>query len=201
MIFKANENLLGKWVLNPQKEGFAFGLVMLSVLFFLGGCDQNGKSKKTEEASEQKIARATIGYPAPDFTLLDIDEKSFTLSQDKGKIVLVNFWATWCTPCRVEMPSIEALYHSFDRSELEILSVSSDVQGAAVVKPFFYSYRLTFPALIDANSKVTNLYKVRAVPATYIIDQEGIITHRFFGAKNWNNKEMKDLIRKLIKSG
>ena len=200
-MFRLSENLRGKWVFYIQKEGLTFGLLLLSFWFFLGGCDQAGKSKKTEEISEQKVARATIGYPAPDFTLLDIDGKSFNLSQEKGKIVLVNFWATWCTPCRVEMPSIEALYHRFDRNEFEIFTVSSDVQGAAVVKPFIQSYRLTFPALIDENFMVTNLYKVRALPATYIIDQEGIITHRFFGAKNWNNKESTDLIRKMIQSG
>ncbi len=96
---------------------------------------------------------------------------------------------------------MEALYQQFDRNEFEILTVSSDFEGARVVEPFFKSLKLTFPALIDNNQRITELYQVRSLPSTYIIDQNGIITHRFLGAKYWDEKKSKDLIRKLIKTG
>jgi peroxiredoxin len=98
------------------------------------------------------------------------------------------------------MPSMQSLYSGFDRDDFEILAISSDVEGASVVKPFMEALHLTFPALIDADFQVTNLYQVRAVPATFLIDREGVITHRFLGAKMWNDQASRDLIRKLIQS-
>jgi len=179
--------------------------VGLFICFFatllLLGCSQSDEAKENGEDGKPRVARATIGYPAPDFTLLDVDGKSVSLSENRGRVLMVNFWATWCTPCRVEMPSMESLYRQFNRKEFEIWSVSSDFEGARVVKPFMKSYNLTFPALIDENFEVNNLYQVRSLPTTYIIDQEGVITHRYFGAKNWNEEASKEIIRKLIQSG
>ena len=174
--------------------------LFLLIAVCLGACDRGGESENTQDQSTQPITKATIGYPAPDFTLLDLSGEPVTLSEERGKVILLNFWATWCTPCRIEMPSMQSLYSGFNRDDFEILAVSSDVEGASVVKPFMEALHLTFPALIDADFQVTNLYQVRAVPATFLIDREGVITHRFLGAKMWNDQASRDLIRKLIQS-
>ena len=191
-----------RFLVSPKKVYPPVGLIVCSfATLLLLGCSQSDEANKNGEEVQPRVARATIGYPAPDFTLLDVDGKSVSLSENRGRVLLINFWATWCTPCRVEMPSMEALYRQFNRKEFEIWSVSSDFEGAQVVKPFMKSYNLTFPALIDENFEVNNLYQVRSLPTTYIIDQEGIITHRYFGAKNWNEEASKEIIRKLIQSG
>jgi peroxiredoxin len=189
-------------VVNLKTAFPSTGLLIGSfAILVLLGCSQVDEAQENGEGVQTSVAKATIGYPAPDFTLLDVDGKSVSLSDNRGRVLLVNFWATWCTPCRVEMPSMETLYRQFSREEFEILSVSSDFEGAAVVKPFMRSYQLTFPALIDNDFEVSNLYQVRSIPATYIIDQEGVITHRYFGAKVWNDEASKEIIRKLIQSG
>ena len=95
---------------------------------------------------------------------------------------------------------MQSLYSVFNRSDFEILTVSSDVEGISVVKPFMDELHLTFPALIDADFQVDDLYQVRSVPATFLIDREGVITHRFFGARMWNDQASNELIRKLIQS-
>ncbi|MEO5956651.1 MAG: TlpA disulfide reductase family protein, partial [Nitrospiraceae bacterium] len=104
-----------------------------------------------------------LGEPAPNFRLRDLNGHSVSLSDLRGKVVLLNFWATWCGPCRVEMPAMEELYRTFSRNDFEILAVSTDAQGASVTRPFQQENHLTFPILHDADYRVGLTYGARSL--------------------------------------
>jgi len=119
------------------------------------------------QLNETEKVRATV-----DFTLKDLDGKSWTLSSLKGKVVVVNFWATWCPPCRKEMPDLEILSKRFKDKGLVVLAIS-DEEAVKTVKPFIDKNGYTFPILIDTGRTVNDKYKVDGIPKTFIYDRKG----------------------------
>ena len=140
------------------------------------------------------------GEPAPNFQLRDMNGRIMSLSDLRGKVVLLNFWATWCGPCRIEMPAMERLYRTYDRKDFEILAVSTDAQGVAVTKPFQQENKLTFPILHDADFRVGLSYGARTLPMTFMVDRQGIVRQHIFGARDWEAPEAHQLIEMLMKS-
>jgi len=122
-----------------------------------------------------------VGAPAPDFTLKDLDGNSVSLSSEKGKVVLINFWATWCGPCRLEMPAIEQRYEAYKDQGFVVLAVDFD-EPVTDVGAFAHAYNLTFPVLLDPGAKVNDLYRIIGYPTTFFVDREGIITRQHVGA-------------------
>lgn len=142
-----------------------------------------------------------LGDPAPNFQLRDLDGNMVELSQFRGKVVLLNFWATWCGPCREEMPSMEQLYRNVPRKDFEILAVSTDPQGVVVTRPFQQEMGLTFPILHDPDMRVGLSYGARSLPMSFMIDRHGIVRHKIFGGpRNWDSSEGLKLIQVLMKS-
>ncbi|NIS69309.1 MAG: redoxin domain-containing protein [Proteobacteria bacterium] len=141
---------------------------------------------------------AKVGEPAPEFTLPTLDGKSARLADYRGKVVLLNFWATWCPPCIWEMPSMESLYQRFKGREFEILGVSIDAKGESVVRPFVDDHGITFPVLLDPDSQVYKRYGVTGVPESFIIDKDGKVASKIVGARNWMEKEWLDYFDRLI---
>ena len=148
--------------------------------------------------AERNVVR--LGEPAPNFQLRDLNGRLVTLSDLRGKVVLLNFWATWCGPCRVEMPAMEQLYRMFQRKDFEILAVSTDAQGVAITRPFQQENHLTFPILHDADYRVGLTYGARSLPMTFMIDRQGVVRHQVFGARDWGAPEAQQLVQMLIKS-
>jgi peroxiredoxin len=146
-------------------------------------------------APTQVHSRAVM---APDFSLPDLDGNIRRLSSFRGRVVLLNFWATWCPPCRVEMPSLEALYQAYRHQGLEVVAVASDVQGVEVVQPFIAQHHLTFLSLLDTTSHVTRVYGVTSLPTTYVLDQEGRLVTVEIGGRNWATAEVRALITSLL---
>ena len=141
-----------------------------------------------------------LGELAPDFQLRDLNDRLVTLSGLRGKVVLVNFWATWCGPCRVEMPAMEQLYQTFSRKDFEILAVSTDAQGVAITRPFQQENHLTFPILHDVDYRVGLTYGARSLPMTFMVDRQGVVRHQIFGSRDWRAPEARQLVHMLMKS-
>jgi cytochrome c biogenesis protein CcmG, thiol:disulfide interchange protein DsbE len=136
-----------------------------------------------------------IGTAAPDFTIQDADRK-VVLSELRGKVVVLNFWATWCGPCVEEMPSLVQLQQRFKDKGITVLGVSIDVDGDAYHK-FLKDYKIDFPTVRDPDQKTSGLYGSFKWPETYIIDRDGIVRRKFIGAVDWSQPEVVDFLSKL----
>lgn len=143
------------------------------------------------------------GVAAPDFALPKLaaedtrDPGLLSLAELEGRVVLVNFWATWCAPCESEMPAMERLYQALPRDGFELLAVSID-DIVADVEGFQERYQLSFPILLDQDQAVYKIYQTMGVPESLLIDQRGQIVERYVGPREWDAQEYLERIRDLI---
>ncbi len=135
---------------------------------------------------------------ADNFTLATPDGKRVALGDFRGKMVFVNFWATWCPPCREEMPSMERLYRREKDHGLVILAVSLDSDPKAV-SPFVKEHGLTFPVVVDTKMDAANLYGVRAVPSSFMIDRDGYMRGIALGSRAWDGEDAIALVNGMIR--
>ena len=135
------------------------------------------------------------GVMAPDFTLTNLSGKKVKLSSYRGKVVLVNFWATWCYPCSMEVPSMEALYKKMKKMKFEILGVK--IKDKPFGKKFIDENSLGFPVLID-DTDIALQYGITGVPETYIIDKKGRIAEKVVGSVNWDDEDVITYLKKLM---
>ena len=138
------------------------------------------------------------GIAAQDFRLPTLTGDYLTLSDYRGKVVFLNIWATWCPPCRDEMPSMESLYQKLKGRRFELLAVSIDKEREKAVQPFAAKYGLTFPVLLDPDGKTYRLYGLTGVPESFIIDKNGTVIHKVIGPQDWTRKEWLDFFDKII---
>jgi peroxiredoxin len=117
---------------------------------------------------------------APGFELVNIQEKTISLSQVSGTPIIVNFWATWCEPCKLEMPALQAVYEAYKDHGLRILAVNLG-ESREVASRWANEMRLTFDILLDPTQAIGSLYQLRGQPSTYVISPDGIITHIYYG--------------------
>ena len=152
----------------------------LAVLFYYG-LDLGGTDSTQSEVIEgvNLPVSASVGSAAPDFELQDLDDQTFALSEMRGKIVVLNFWATWCEPCKLEMPFFEQLHNS-GQSDMEIWGVNFD-ESPQQVENFVEEFNLSFPILLDPGGVVQDLYRVRGYPTTYVVDESGVIRFHHIG--------------------
>ena len=143
----------------------------------------------------------TAGKPVPDLELPTLQGKSISLKSLRGKVVFLNFWATWCLPCRHEMPAMERLYGRLKEKGFEILAVSIDARGEEVVAPFVKKLGLTYPILLDRDMDALRAFGVRGMPTTFLIDREGRIAHLAVGPREWDGKDALKLIRGIMNRG
>jgi thiol-disulfide isomerase/thioredoxin len=143
-------------------------------------------------------------YPEPiplqDFRLPDLDGAKRTLGELEGTFVFLNFWATWCPPCREEMPSMQRLYEQYGGRGLEILAVSS-MEDPRTVSDFVAENGYTFPILLDEDGRASNLYAIRAIPTTYLIDRAGFVLAGRPGGQDWASPAVIEAFATLIVLG
>lgn len=143
-------------------------------------------------SSSSKEARPEVGYTAPDFTLSDLDGKQVNLSDLRGQVVYLNFWATWCPPCREEMPAIQAIHEEMG-DKVKVLAVN--VEGTRdEVSAFAKEFGLGFQIALDGDLSVARMYQVRGIPVSLFIDKNGVIRAKFVGGLT--KDRMAEAIRK-----
>ncbi|HKK14350.1 MAG TPA: TlpA disulfide reductase family protein [Gammaproteobacteria bacterium] len=134
---------------------------------------------------------------APGFALKDMNGKVHHLSDYRGQVVLVNFWATWCPPCRREMPSMERAWKKLKKQDVTILAVNVG-EDVDTIFPFTGNYPVTFPILLDQSSKVVKRWPVLGLPTTFVVDPRGRIAYRAVGGRKWDAPALLKTIRSLI---
>ena len=163
--------------------------------------------EEEEVAAEERLIQllyASVGvqrinppFEAEGFTLEDLRGSMMSLKDFRGKVIFLNFWASWCGPCRIEMPAMELLWQVFQNDDFVILAV--DVKEERdTVSSFIEKNDYTFPVLLDSRGKVANMYDVRAYPTSFLIDREGKVVGKAVGAREWASKDSFDLIEYLL---
>lgn len=174
-----------------------FTIIVLMGLVIYGVYDHYGRKQAGSTVEQQAQEGIHKGQHAPDFELKDLQSKTVKLSDFKGKKVLINFWATWCPPCRMEMPHMQKFYEDYSSQGVVILgiNITATEQSPDAAIPFAKKYGLTYPIVLDENGTTMDKYQVTAYPTTYVVDSQGIIREVFQGAINYNI--MKDEISKI----
>jgi peroxiredoxin len=131
-----------------------------------------------------------------DFTLVDVNAREVRLADLRGNTVFLNFWTTWCPPCRSEMPDMEKLYQNFKDKHFAMVAVSLR-EAAEVVKQFTESHRLNFTVVLDQNGEVSRQFRIRSIPTTYILNTRGQIVGVAPGPRKWNSSDMIALVKHL----
>jgi peroxiredoxin len=157
----------------------------------------DGDQKPERLFDEMDITQLPPTAVPLDIGLQDVNGMTVKLSDFKGKIMFLNFWATWCPPCRIEMPSMEKLHNKFKNEDFVMLAIDLQ-EPASVVKKFFKEYKLTFMALLDPDGEASGLFGVRSIPTTFILDKEGRIIGGAVGSREWDSKESFALFEYLI---
>ena len=142
-----------------------------------------------------------VGSQAPEFSLSDLSGNAMRLANLKGRVVFLNVWATWCEPCREEMPSMQSLYARLHGGDFEMLGVNADQGDRAVVEQFVRQYGLTFPVLLDPDLQIAGRYGVTGYPETFIIDRNGRVVDHRLGPRDWDSTESHAAFRRLIERG
>jgi thiol-disulfide isomerase/thioredoxin len=160
--------------------------------------------KKSERAPAEESYFKKLGIEksekktsAPDFVLEDLFGRRSSLKDFRGKVVFLNFWATWCIPCRQEMPAMEKLHRELKKEGLEVVAVNFK-EGREEIQKFFTELGLTFTALLDKDGKVFEKYGAWGLPVTYIIDQKGALVGKAAGYKDWHSRDAKAFFRWLL---
>ena len=134
--------------------------------------------------------------PAPDFALSDIDGQTHRLSDYRGQVLVVNFWATWCPPCREEMPSMDRASQTLAADGIQMLAVNVGEDEDTIFQ-FTANYPVGFPLLMDRDSKVAEAWPIRGLPTTFVVDPQGRIAYRAIGGRDWDQAELLDPVHAL----
>jgi len=204
-----------------RKRKWTIGIIVLLAVVFgtyiswhlLSGKEERVSIEEKEWEEEEEIAKeeeplqllyASLGiqranppFEAEDFILEDLRGSMVSLKDFQGKVVFLNFWGSWCGPCRIEMPAMELLWQIFQDDDFVILAV--DVREKRdEVSSFIENNRYTFPVLLDSWGRVANIYSVRYYPTTFLIDREGKVVGKAVGAREWASEDSFDLIKYLL---
>ena len=142
------------------------------------------------------MTRLPVGTRAPDFILRDMDGNRFSLADYRGKPVIINFWASWCPPCREEMPSMQRAWEKLQHEDILLLAINVGEDEDTIFQ-FTANYPVDFPLLLDQDSAVTGEWPVKGLPTTYVVDPKGDLVYRAIGGREWDDDDLLDQVRAL----
>ena len=165
------------------------------LLLTAGGCTSDG------ETAGNAGGRVEVGLPAPSYTTVSLDGDSVSLAQQRGKVVLLNIWATWCHPCRTEIPELRAIHGRYRDRGLELVGVSVDTDGTdETIRTFMKDFQMTFPIWRDPDERISTQFLAVGVPATFLIDKQGILRWRKTGPIAPNDTSLTAAIERALGS-
>lgn len=169
--------------------------IIISGLLFVFKSNQDGGLTST---SGTRLLTKLNGKPAPTFRLLDMDEKEHTLADYKGKPVIVNFWATWCPPCREEIPSMNRAWRKIKDEGIAMLAINVG-ESSDEVFTFTGEHPIDFTVLLDQSGMTSAKWPIKGLPTTFIVDPEGNLVYQATGGRDWDADEILDVVRQLKK--
>jgi len=186
-------------------QKLASTITLLIIALGLLGCSSDsqqssGQATKPEpqiDPNSVPLYKSKKQVEATDFKATELSGKTFRLSNQKGNVVLMNIWATWCAPCREETPELVNLYNKYKNKGLVILGVSIDKQGESVVRPFMKKYNVNYPIVIDDGTIMDKYGPTMGIPTSYLIDKQGKL--RYFAVGALTQKELEPRIQNMLK--
>ncbi len=184
-----------------MKNKLLLGFLILSILLTACGKDKNNQNSNTKNNIKNEKNNTNIkvgiekGNKIPDFTLINLLGGTEKFYDHKGKLILLNFWATWCPPCRQEMPSMEKLYQNKNGRNFEIIAISLDKKPTKDVEDFIANHNYNFPVYHDTKNELGRKFLIQSIPQTFIVDQDGIIIDKITGAFDWTKIDVDTLIK------
>jgi peroxiredoxin len=148
------------------------------------------------QAAAQGLTAVPARPLAPEFELRDPDGNIHRMSDYRGRVAIVNFWATWCPPCRAEMPSMQRAWEQIEAEGILMIGINVG-EDLGTVNAFTEEYPVTFPLLLDEDAKVTGEWPVRGMPTTFVVDTGGRIVYRAIGEREWDDPDLLDSVRNL----
>jgi thiol-disulfide isomerase/thioredoxin len=173
-------------------------LIVAALLLVVSPFGTPARADDSDQVQIGEFIPAASPQPAPEISVTDLDGKSMTLADFKGRFVLLNLWATWCQPCLKEMPSLAALQTKFGQA-LTIVAVSEDFGGAKMVQPFIAKLGLDkLRVALDPKSTATHAFQVRGLPSSFLIDPDGKVLGKVEGAADWDSDQMRATLAKYL---
>jgi len=177
-----------------QRRGLYLLVLLAGLAWIAASADRTGASTAGRIPASQK------GFLAPDFSLTSPNGQKYSLSGLQGKAVLVNLWATWCPPCRAEMPTLEEYYRRYQAQGLVVLGVNATAQDYPLnVVPFAQEYQLTFPILLDETGDIARKYELRSLPSSFFINRDGSVAEVVIGGP-MSGALLQTYIEEILKS-
>jgi cytochrome c biogenesis protein CcmG/thiol:disulfide interchange protein DsbE len=173
--------------------GVAFGII-----YFTQGSKEDTKKNQVIKKEETPQEAPKEGFLAPQFALYDLSGNLVRLGDFKGKVVLLNFWASWCAPCRREIPSLERLYQMRKDKGFKIVAVNSERASTSQIASFADANRMSFPILLNPQGDVSSNYWVRAIPTSFLLDKKGVIKWKIVGGREWDGSNVLTTIDQLL---
>jgi peroxiredoxin len=174
---------------------------LLSICLLMG-LSSSPLSAWADPFEQMGVTRPRTSKPAPNFVLKDIHGNEINLAQFKGKPVLINFWATWCGPCKQELPSMQRLHDTSSKNgEIQIIAISIDRFNIDRVNEFAKQFNLSFPILLDKGRKAQKSYYIRGLPTSYLVDADGTLQGFISGARQWDSPAAKQVFQQLAHPG
>jgi peroxiredoxin len=166
------------------------GLILFGLVFTLwvSGADERVDQNRNDVIT---VVPAKVEFPAPELSLYDLDGRIVSLADYKGKVIFVNNWATWCPPCKAEMPTLQAFYEDHKDQGFELIAIDAG-DSPEIVGEFAKQYGLTFRVWLDPSSEALSVFRNNALPSTYVIDREGIVRLA------WNGAADRSMLEKAI---
>lgn len=174
--------------------------VLIAAMLSLVGVVLAGPALASDPFVSLKMSRLPSGSMAVPFELTTLDGKVVKSSELAGKVVLVNFWATWCGPCKEEMPSLARLQKQLDPAQFALLTVTTDLQRQGITH-FLSQLEVSLPVLFDEDQEVSRSFMVRGLPTTIVIARDGTVAGRAVGPRAWDSPEAVAMMRQVMESG